>query len=128
MNKNLTIEEKGLKEYLMSLKLNEIQCEWRETPVIKLHHATTRDEIEIFKIDETTIPKETIIEYNKPFLVDALGNDLSIVILTRKKYKINGRLVNAKFVTTIIEDCRSLYGTPLNGYWVIPEQFITSKK
>jgi len=33
--------------------------------------------------------------------------------------------IKARFVTTIIEDCRSLYGTPLNGYWKIPSQFIS---
>jgi len=61
-----------------------------------------------------------------PFLVDALGNDLSICFLSRRKYKLpDGRVIRSKFYTTIIEDCRGLWGTPLNGYWVIPSQFIT---
>ena len=79
-----------------------------------------------FKSDKSKILLETVINYGEPFLVDALGNDLSIVILSKRGYKLpTGRVIKAKFVTTIIGDCRSLFGTPLNGYWKIPSQFLT---
>lgn len=54
-----------------------------------------------------------------------LGNDISIVILSKRKHKLpNGRVVRAKYVTTIIDDCRSIYGTPLNGYWkIVPSNY-----
>ncbi len=83
------------------------------------------DDIEFFKKDLSKIPKDQIIHYGMPFLVDALGNDLSIVILSRRKYKLpTGRVIRAKYDSMNIDDCRKQYGTPLNGYWVIPQQFI----
>ncbi len=87
------------------------------------------DDIEFFKMDRSKIPSEQIIDYGMPFLVDILGNDLSVVFLTRKKYKLpTGRVVRAKFDATVISDCNKAYGTPLNGYWMIPNQFIEKTK
>jgi len=119
------IDYSGLEIYLRSLKIDEIETNWRNPINPKLVQGEAMDDIEFFNLSIDDINKNKIIEYGEPFLVDALGNDLSILILSRRKHKLpNGRVVRCKFVTTIIEDCRSLYGTPLNGYWKIPKQFI----
>lgn len=119
------IDYKGLEEYLRNLSRSEIETNWNKPDQPKLIAATSMNDIEYFKMDINKLNPEVIINYGEPFLLDVLGNDLSIVILSRRKYKQpNGRVVYAKFVTTIIEDCRNLYGTPLNGYWKIPSQFI----
>ena len=86
-------------------------------------------DIEYFKMDKSKIIFDTIIDFGMPFLVDAVGNDISVVVLTKRKYKLpTGRAINAKFDRTLIDDCRMLYGTPLNGYWVIPERFLIKSK
>ena len=73
-------------------------------------------------------PPERLIGVDEPFLVDVLGNDLSIIILTKTLQKQpKGRKRNFVFVKTIIEDCHKQYGTALNGYWKIPSQFLTVK-
>lgn len=119
------IDFEGLEKYLRSLNYSEIETNWQKPENAKLVEGNSIEEIEFFKTDKTKIPPETIINYGEPFLIDALGNDLSIVILSKRKYKLpTGRTVNAKFVTTVIDDCRSVFGTPLNGYWKIPNQFI----
>lgn len=120
------IDYKGLKEYLSSLDIkSDIETNWRKPENPKLIYGEAMDDIDFFKVDISTIPDNKIIHYGEPFLVDALGNDLSIVILSRRKYKLpNGRVIRAKFVQTVISDCRKIYGTPLNGYWKIPEKFI----
>jgi hypothetical protein len=120
------IDYKGLENYLKSLKRSEIETTWNKPENAKLIEGNSIEEIKYFKTDKSKIPIETIIQYGDPFIVDALGNDLSIVILSKRGYKLpNGRVVKAKFVTTIIDDCRGLFGTPLNGYWKIPSQFIS---
>ncbi len=119
------IDYKGLENYIKSLKYSEIETNWQKPENAKLIEGHSIEEIEYFKTDKTKILPETIIQYGEPFMVDALGNDLSIVILSKRGYKLpTGRVIRAKFLTTIIEDCRSLFGTPLNGYWKIPSQFI----
>lgn len=123
------IDYKGLEEYLKSLKYSEIETNWNKPQNAKLIEGVAMNDIVFFKKDISKIPTESIINYGEPFLVDALGNDLSIVILSKRGYKLpTGRVINAKYVTTIIEDCREIYGTPLNGYWKIPNQFITKTK
>ena len=86
------------------------------------------DDIEFFKMDKSKITLDTVIDYGTPFLVDAIGNDLSIIVQTKKKYKLpnNGRAIKGKFDRTLIDDCRKLYGTPLNGYWIIPQRFLNA--
>lgn len=119
------IDYNGLENYIKSLNYSEIETNWQKPENAKLIEGHSIEEIEYFKTDKTKILPETIIQYGEPFMVDALGNDLSIVILSKRGYKLpNGRVIRAKFLTTIIEDCRSLFGTPLNGYWKIPSQFI----
>lgn len=123
------IDYKELEEYLKSIKYSEIETNWQKPENAKLIEGHSLEEIEYFKTDITKISNETIIKYGEPFMLDAIGNDLSIVILSKRGYKLpTGRVINAKFVTTIIDDCRSLYGRPLNGYWKIPNQFITKLK
>lgn len=121
------IDYKGLENYIRSLNYKtDIETNWNKPENPKLIEGNSIEEIEYFKTDKSKIPVESIIQYGEPFLVDALGNDLSIVILSKRGYKLpTGRVINAKFVTTIIGDCRSLFGTPLNGYWKIPNQFIS---
>lgn len=119
------IDFKGLENYLQSLKYSDLETNWQKPQNPKLIEGHSIEEIEYFKTDKSKIPEDKIIQYGEPFLVDALGNDLSIVILSKRKYKLpTGRVIRAKFVTTILEDCRSVFGTPINGYWKIPTQFI----
>lgn len=124
MKKRKEIDYDGLKKYLESLTRDEIETNHRKPIEPKLIEGHSIEEIQYFNTDISKYRPDSIIQFGDAFLVDLLGNDLSIVILTRKKYKApNGCVYQAKFVKTIIEDCRSLYGTPLNGYWIIPKQF-----
>jgi hypothetical protein len=120
------IKYKELSDYLNSLDVTDFERasgHVKDNPNAIMKKGYTVDE---YEDDLDKIPPKQIIDYGMPFLVDLIGNDLSVVILTRRKYKSpNGRVVRAKFDKTVIDDCRKLYGTPLNGYWVIPEQFIT---
>ena len=119
------IDYKGLESYLRKLNRSEIETNWTKPETPKLIEGKSIDDIEFFEKDKSKIPFENVINYGDPFLVDALGNDLSIVICSRRKYKLpTGRMIKAKFVCTIIDDCRALYGTALNGYWKITSQFI----
>ena len=125
MKLKFEIDYQGLEHYLKKLSYSDIETNWNKPKDAKLIEGNSIEEIEYFKSDKSKIPLETIINYGEPFLVDALGNDLSIVILSKRKYKLpTGRAIHAKFVTTILDDCRSVFGTPLNGYWKIPSQFI----
>ena len=116
----------GLKNYIKSLAYSEIETNENKPESAKLIEGNSIVDIEYFKMDKSKIPLETVIQYGEPFMLDAIGNDLSIVILSKRGYKLpTGRVIKAKFVTTIIDDCRGLFGTPLNGYWKIPSQFIS---
>ena len=121
------IDYVGLTNFLKSLDYDlDIETERNKPISPKLLKGTGMDDIEFFEIEDTPINR--VIQYGMPFIVDCLGNDLSIVFLTKRKFKLpDGRLIRGKFDRTIIEDCRKLWGTPLNGYWVIPSQFITKK-
>ncbi|OWP86663.1 hypothetical protein BWK60_07735 [Flavobacterium covae] len=119
------IDFKGLENYLKSLRYSDIETNWQKPKKAKLIKGHSIEEIEYFKTDKSKIPLEKVINYGEPFLIDALGNDLSIVILSKREYKLpTGRKIHAKFVTTIIDDCREIYGTPLSGYWKIPNNFL----
>ena len=119
------IDYNGLENYLKGLTYSDIETNWNKPQNAKLIEGHTIEEIEYFKTDKSKYKENSIIQHGEPFLVDAIGNDLSIVILSKRGYKLpTGRVIKAKFVTTIIEDCRSVYGTPLNGYWKIPDKFI----
>ena len=130
MKLKFDIDYKNLEIYLKSLYYREdIETNHNKPKNPKLIEGHAMDDIEYFNVDSHKYNSTSIIAYGEPYLVDALGNDLSIVICSRRKYKLpNGRLVNAKFVTTIIDDCREVFGTPLNGYWKIPPQFIKEKQ
>lgn len=124
------IDYAGLEKYIRSLDISEVQTNWQKPENAKLIEGYSVDEIGYFNPEKAkTIKEEKLINYGEPFLVDAIGNDLSVVILSRRKYKLpTGRAVKAKFVATVISDCRALFGTPLNGYWKIPNQFISPLK
>jgi len=125
-----TIDFEGLKHYLENINADVFeQTEGRNCndSVVKgfVKKAKTINEINHFKTDKSKITLDRVIFYGMPFLCDVLGNDLSIIELTKRSYKQpNGRVIPAKFIKTIIPDCHKIYGTALNGYWVIPELFI----
>ena len=118
---NYKIDYKGLKEFLNALTYRGI----KDGALVKAH---ARNDIDFFyKTDEekSKITLNQVIEYGQPFLVDAIGNDLSVCILTKRKYKLpTGRVVPLKLDRTIIDDCRNVFGSPLNNYFVIPDKFI----
>lgn len=119
------IKYKELTEYLKTLSESDFQRNWNKNPDAKIKEGHSISDIEYFNIDKSKITLDTVIDFGMPFLVDAIGNDISIVVLTKRKYKLpTGRAINAKFDRTLIDDCRMIYGTPLNGYWVIPERFL----
>ena len=118
---NFIIDYKGLTAYLKTKKYKDFH---KDGSVLK---ATAMDDIEFFKIDKSKITFDCIIDYNRPFLVDSVGNDLTVAMLTKRKYKNpDGRLVRFKHLQTVINDCSELYGSCINGYWVIPDKFILS--
>ena len=113
--KKLRLEEK----YLKSLTYRDFTNAGLENSKVKKAH-TVDDVLRFGGYDK--IEKGTLVNYGECFLVDILGNDLTVVKLTRKKYKTpKGRLVNAKIVKTIVEDCNRLYGSCINGYFHIPK-------
>ena len=119
------IKYKELIDFLKTLKDEDFQRNWNKNPNAPMKEGHSIDDIEFFKMDKSKITLDTLIDYGTPFIVDALGNDLSIIVQTKKKYKLpNGRVVKGKFDRTLINDCRKLYGTSLNGYWIIPQRFL----
>ena len=118
---NYKIDYKGLKRFLETLTYRSI----KDGALVKAH---ARNDIDFFyKTDEDKrrITLNQVIEYGQPFLVDAIGNDLSICILTKRKYKLpTGRVARMKLDSTIIDDCRTVFGGSVNNYYVIPDQFI----
>ena len=112
------IDYKNLKIYLESLEYNDFHNG-------KIEQGHSIIDIETFNVDKTKIKLSSVIFYNEPFLVDAIGNDLSIVYLKKRLYRLpTGRTAKCKFDKTIISDCIKQYGGCLNGYWKIPEKFI----
>lgn len=123
------IKYKELTDYLKTLTKGDFQGCWNKNPDAPMKQGYAMDDIEYFKMDRSKITLDTVIDYGMPYLVDCVGNDISLVVLSRRKYKNpNDRLIRARFDRTLIDDCLALYGTPLAGYWVIPEQFITKIK
>ena len=114
------IDYSALQEFLKTLSYTKI----KSGALTKGHGM---NDIEFFyKTDDEKkeITYDQVINYGAPFLVDAIGNDLSICVLTKRKFKnAQGRLVNSKFDRTIIDDCRTILGGCLNGYWIIPDRF-----
>ena len=121
------IKYKELEVYLKSLPESEYQNKkWNPNGIIK--EAELMNDIERFKIDVSKLDPAQIVNYGMPFMVDALGNDLSVCFLSRRKYKLpTGRVVSMKLGETVVSNCRKVFGTPLNGCWVIPLQFIIAK-
>ena len=120
------IKYKELTDYLKTLKNKDFQRNWNKNPDAPMKEGHSIEDITFFKMDKSKITLDTLIDYGTPFLVDALGNDLSIIVQAKRKYKLpTGRTVRGKFDRTIINDCRKLYGTPLNGYWIIPDRFLS---
>ncbi len=120
------IDYEALQNFLEGLSKKDIETTFYkpENPLL-----AEGDKIDYCLKYEPTTPLNKVIQYGQPFLVDLLGNDLSVCVLTKRKYKApDGRVVGCKFVKTIIKDCCKIYGSSLNGYWIIPQQFITLKK
>ena len=107
-----------LRKYLKSLKYEDFKNINSDNSKIK--EAWTVDDVAKFGTHKK-IEKNTLVNYGEYFLVDILGNDLTVVKLTKKKYKTpKGRLVKAKIILTIIDDCKKQYGSCINGYFHIP--------
>lgn len=122
------IKYKELTAFLKKLKEEDFQRNWNKHSNAPMKEGHSILDIEFFEIDKSKITLDTVIDIGTPFLVDAIGNDLSIIVLARRKYKLpNGRAVYAKFDRTLISDCRALYGMSLNGYWIIPDKFLIKK-
>ena len=122
------IDLEGLKAFLEGLTRADIETNWNKPQNLKLIEGHAIKDIEYFKKDKSKIPLSSVINIGDAFLVDALGNDLSVVISTNRKYKLpDGRAIYGKFVATLIPDCQAVYGSPVNGYWVIPSQFVKVK-
>lgn len=129
------IDFDALSKYLESLSAEDFRrYEDKETggykithPCEKIKNGTSVLDIEYFKMDKSKIPLDQVIEVGGYFMTDILGNDLSVIKLTNRKYKVPGSkyAVNAKFIKTVVLDCHKTYGTALNGYWMIPPQFIS---
>lgn len=115
-----TIDYDGLSEYLHNLTYTDILQG-------VLEEAHIRYEVNDYKFAKKgRITLNQLIDYGDPFLVDVLCNDISVCIHTKRKYKLpTGRAVRMKLDRTIITDCQKVLGSPINGYWVIPEQFLT---
>jgi hypothetical protein len=115
------IDYDGLKAFLETLTYRGI----KDGDLVKAH---ARNDIDYFYItdeDKSKITLNQVIEYGMPFLVDAVGNDMSVCVLTKGKHKLpTGRVVRMKFDRTLINDCWSVLGSVLNGYYVIPDRFI----
>ena len=122
MKPRYEIDYVGLFRYLSKMDRSEVQGCFVKPESPKLvegllqYTAESRDPV-----------RQHDIGYGEPFLCDLLGNDLSIGIHTRRKYKLpTGRAIHAMFDRTMIHDCWLQYGTPLNGVWKIPSQFLTA--
>lgn len=117
------IDYNGLSKFLKELTYHDIKegalVVGHARTYLNLYYTTSE---EINKVDPSHI-----IEYGVPFLVDAIGNDLSVCTLTKRKYKINGRVVGMKLQKTIIDNCNSVYGSPINNCFLIPDRFVTKK-
>lgn len=111
LKSDFEIDFEGLNSFLKTLTYCDYQNE------LKIKKGTSICDINRFA--EYYEPLNRIIAYGMPFLVDAIGNDLSVCILTKKRMKL---------VRTIIDDCSDQYGSCLNGYWMIPPQFINLTK
>lgn len=110
----------ALKDFLESLNRKDFEEN------IKIKKGESIDDIELFDKDKSKIPFDQVINYGDFFLVDILGGDLSVCELSKRKHKLpNGRVVKCKFLFNIIEDCHKTYGTALNGYWIIPPEFLS---
>lgn len=111
--KEIYFEE--LRTFLLSLTYED----FKENKIIK--NANAEGEVDINLKDSDS----EIIKYGEYFLVDALGNDLTILKLSKRNYKLpTGRVVRGKFIKTIIKDCREVFGSCLNGYWAIPKKYL----
>jgi len=114
----MKIDYQGLTNYLKTLKYTDFQ----EGGIIK--HANLIDDIENFKLDKSKLDFDAVINYGDYFLVDAIGNDLSVCKKTKKKYKLlTGRVVSMKLEKVLIVNCHEIYGSAINGIWAIPQQF-----
>ncbi len=118
----MKIKYKELEVYLKSLQYEDFS---QYGTIGQLVPCEFQNDIENFRHDKSKITLDTYIPYGTPFLCDSVGNDLSIMKLSRRSYtNPKGRICQAKYDRKIIEDCREVYGTCLNGCWCIPDRFL----
>jgi len=121
---NYTIDFEGLTQYLNTLNRKDFADSRNKEGIIK--EAYTISNIERLKMNKSKIPLDQFIQVGMPFLCDALGGELSVIQASNRKYKLpdSSRCIYAKFIKTVIPNCHKVYGTALNGCWIIPPQFI----
>lgn len=124
----MKIKVEELRQYLLSIKREEIETAFQKPENPKLETVGTHDgwiKRQAYMGEETmTINPQKHLSYGDYFLVDAIGCDLSLCKLTRREYRIGGRKVGMKLIMTLIADTRKQYGNPINDMWLIPKQFI----
>ena len=114
------VDYQNLKEFLETLTYQD----FKDNVKIKEAH-TIEDERWRVEGGKHPLPKDQIINYGDYFLVDAVGNDLSVCKKTKRDYKLpTGRVVSMKLEQILIANCRKQFGSPLNGIWAIPKEFI----
>ena len=100
IGQELDIEE--IKKYLLNLKKDDFGSG-------ELPECCTISDLKIFGIHKP-IKGYHIANYGEYFLVDLIGNDISLVKLTKIEFKTpTGRMVKCKLIKTIIEDCKKTY-------------------
>ena len=113
-----SINYEKLENYLKNLTYKDFTNAGLKNSKVKKAH-TVDDVLRFGGYDK--IEKGTLVNYGEYFLVDILGNDLTVVMLTKKKYKTpNGRKKKKKIILTLIHDCKKQYGSCINGYFHIP--------
>jgi mRNA-degrading endonuclease HigB of HigAB toxin-antitoxin module len=107
------IKVKELKEWLETLSYED----FHNPEVIKRGNSIR--EIELHEMDKSKITLDTVIFFNKPFMVDIDGH-IVLGTLTKRKYKVPpfNRAVHFKIEEYLVKNKNSV-----NGYWMIPERF-----
>lgn len=114
---SMEIDFTKLEKHLKTLSYKDDFCNIHSKKILEAH---TIDDIINFGFSGSASSMQ-IVDFGEFFMTDILGNDLTVVKLTKRKYKTpKGRLVNAKIERIIISDCETQFGSCINGYWAIP--------
>lgn len=121
MNANFTIKTAELLAYMQGLKWSDFEYpNSTMKPAILIKDAIDAD------FNKKDVSTDQYVFLGQPYLCDALGGDLSILICTKRKFRLpTGRVITAALHSTIIDNTNKTFGDWLNGYWAIPPQFIS---